>query len=144
MAVITAQLYSTESEFRFWAGSNPAGDLLDCYDSENLLICSMIETGLNAFSSVICFTKQFIIRGIITTIIARYYAFREVDLLMEMGILASKILARILSLILCGTAILKNIYFCRTLSSMAASVHSLNYNINKIFFSPTETFVRNC
>ena len=34
----------------------------------------------------------------------------------------------LISLILCWTAILKNIYFCGTLSSMDASVHSLNSN----------------
>ena len=51
-----------------------------------------------------------------------------------------------LSLILCGTAILKKIYFRRTLTPMAASVHSLNFNgyCICILFSPIETFVCNC
>ena len=48
------------------------------------------------------------------------------------------------SLLLCKIVTLKNIYFCRILSSMAASVQSWNSNDQYILFSPIERFECNC
>ena len=51
---------------------------------------------------------------------------------------------QLISLRLCSTAILKNTYFCRIPTSMAASIHSWNSNDQYIHFSPIETFPCKC
>ena len=68
------------------------------------------------------------------------------DLLWTSSLVFFKDFHHTISLILCRTAILKKIYFCRSLTSMAACVHSLNFNGHRvcILFFPIETFVCNC
>ena len=49
VVIITVQLYSTKPELRFCAGSNPARNVLEIHDGEDLWQWSRMEPRLNAF-----------------------------------------------------------------------------------------------
>ena len=49
VVIITAQLHSTKSEFRFWADSNLAHGMLEIRDGEKLWQWSRLEIKVNTF-----------------------------------------------------------------------------------------------
>ena len=61
VVITTAQLHSNKSEFRFCAGSNPACDVLEIRDGEDLWQWSQLEIRLIAFCRSTIPQKQFII-----------------------------------------------------------------------------------
>ena len=61
VVIPTAQLHSTKPEFRFCAGSNPACDVSEIRDGENLWQWSQLEIRLNAFRRSTIPQKQFIV-----------------------------------------------------------------------------------
>ena len=64
VVITTAQLYSTEPELRFCAGSNPARGMSEIRDSEDLWQWSRLEIRLNAFRHSTILQKQFIIKRV--------------------------------------------------------------------------------
>ena len=61
MVITTAQLHSTKPKLRFCTGSNPARDVSEIRDGEDLRQWSRLEIRLNAFRPLTIPQKQFII-----------------------------------------------------------------------------------
>ena len=61
VVIATTQLHSTKLEFRFCAGSKPAGGVPEILDGEDLWQWSRLEIRLNAFHQSTIPQKQFII-----------------------------------------------------------------------------------
>ena len=61
VVITTGQLHSTKPELRFCAGSNPARNVSEICDGEDLWQWSRLEIRLNAFRRSIIPQKQFII-----------------------------------------------------------------------------------
>ena len=61
VVITTAQLHSTMPELRFYAGSNPAHDVLEIRNGEDLWRWSQLEIKLNAFCRSTLPQKQIII-----------------------------------------------------------------------------------
>ena len=68
VVITTAQLHSTKLELRFCAGSNPAHDVSDIRDNEDLWQLPLLEIKLNTFRRSILPVKQFIFIIMIITV----------------------------------------------------------------------------
>ena len=63
VVITTVQIHSMKPELRFCAGSNPAQDVLEIRDGEDLWQWSWLEIRLNAFWRSIIKQRQFIIKN---------------------------------------------------------------------------------